>query len=143
MALTGRWDRILKIESEETQTIAITYPEDLSPDDSNYSKRGTVVDETFPIISFESDTFEDVYIMLNKYTVHNSIIPNEDGEDEKMSVVRFNYRVFENSQERLVDFNNPIHEGSEETRCDGIQNIAEHIYNFLKTTNGFTNLIDA
>ena len=143
MALTGRWDRIELIDTDETQTIAITYPEDLSADDPNYSKRGTVVDEELPVQSYETTIFEDVYLMVNKFTVYNSIGPDTNGEDTKLSVVRFNYRVFVNPEERLVDYNNPIHEGSLETRCEGVENHSAHIYNFLKTNPGFTNLIDA
>ena len=143
MALTGRWDRIERIDSDETQLITITYPLELSEDDPNYSKRGTSVEEEVSIGAYETTTFEDVYIMINQFTVFNSTGPDENGEDSKLSRATYKYRVFENSEERVVDFNNPFHEGTGEVNVAGAVSHIEFLYNHLKTLPGFTNLIDA
>ena len=141
MALVGNIKIYDSVQSDdETQTIQITYPENLDKDDPKYDYRGMTVNEEIPLINETETLYENVYVHI--HSVNFWKIYDSEG---KQDLVNINYKVFESKQAREE---NP-HEFILEDHLIGQKldfnidtNQMQKCYEYVKNIRGFEELIN-
>lgn len=120
MALFGTFKTFREVEDWDNTTLEErTYPEDLSPDDPNYEKRGTTETVEVPAIVKEVvDTYENVYALIRIIAIHTSdcdyiddlsTLPQTDEERQSKQYycfVRFN--LYESEEARKQSFSQTV-----------------------------------
>ena len=96
MALVGNIKLYDSVQSDdETQTIQITYPENLDKDDPKYDYRGMTVNEEIPLINETETLYENVYVHI-----HSVNFWKQYTEEGKKDLVNINYRVYDSKASR-------------------------------------------
>ena len=141
MALVGNIKLYDSVQSDdETQTIQITYPENLDKDDPKYDYRGMTVNEEIPLINETETLYENVYVHI-----HSVNFWKQYTEEGKKDLVNINYRVYDSKASR--DKNPDLfiledHLIAQELDFNIDKNQMEKSYDYIKNIRGFEQLVN-
>jgi hypothetical protein len=143
MALQGNYTHyIYESHPTETETISIAYPADLSENEPNYDKRGTTEDIIQLKLVEVATVHENCTIGLR--TVNAYVIANDD-QGNKVVSLSYNFRVYNNSQEKQNFFNEDFdaeYYGETSVDLNENTNLWEFCYNQIKSSKGGSELIN-
>lgn len=140
MALTGTWVKYSQIaDPDNNVTQSITYPIDLLEDDPNYEKRGTTEEIVIPGVEEVTEEFENVYVIVTAASHWRNW---EDNSNEWE--LNFVYSIYNSLEERNENLNSFIHQDSHIGEVADLSlSTLENAYTFLKSVQGFKNLVNA
>ncbi len=99
MALVGDLIKYDITQSEtETETISITYPDNLTLNDPNYDLRGKTIESEVPKNIETEQIYNNVYVVVHSINSWKQKI----GVENK-TLMNINYRVYESEDTRLND----------------------------------------
>lgn len=145
MALTGNYTHFTYVESDQTDEVTVTYPDNLPIEDPNYDKKGTTETISVPRIIEQENLYENIYLIVRAASLHQRV-----GADQvKINYVSMLVSIYNDLDHKTNDFLNEVyHDVIDEviddlTELNASDNIMSFCYNLLKTKPGFENLIDA
>ena len=143
MALVGKWTKIEQVASEtETQLVTIQHPskEIMGADHPDIDKAGTTEEVEVPVVETLETIFENAYVVVHSINSWKHI----QGEETK-PLFNITYRVYETKENRTNDYENYILQDyivGQEVNYSIEKNEVEQAYDFVKTVQGFEELIN-
>ena len=137
MALIGKWTKIELSETNETVQEVITYPI-LEEDHELFEKSGTTEVIEVPKMETIETVYDSVYVVIhsiNSWKSYNGV--------ETMTLFNICYRVYNNQQDRLNDYDSFIYEDhlvGKDLKYDSKE--IEQAYKLVNNVQGFEELIN-
>lgn len=139
MALVGNIVVYNSVLSEnETQTIEVTYPDNLDENDPKYDLRGMTVNEEVPLINTTETLHENVYVHIHSVNFWKQYM-----ETGKKDLVNINYRVYASKSDRDENPDSFIIEDhliGKELDFSVDKNQMEKSYDYVRSIMGFEQL---
>jgi hypothetical protein len=139
MALVGDLIKYDVIQSEtETETISITYPDNLPLNDPDYDLRGKTIDSEVPKNIETQQIYSNVYVVVHSINSWKQKIGSEN-----KTLMNINYRVYESKDNRLNDTEMFIFEDhlvAQDVDYSLGKNEIQQSYDLVKNIRGFEQL---
>ena len=141
MALIGDCKTFSSYESDtETQTITVSYPENIPEGSEVYEKRGTEEEVVVPLLIEEETLHTNVYVIVHSINSWKSF-----NGSEKITLMNICYRAYDSKESRESNYDSYIFEdhliGQSMYYTDNISEI-EHAYKLVNTTKGLDLLVN-
>jgi hypothetical protein len=137
MALVGKWTKIEKVQTNETVQEVISYPI-FEEGHHLFDKSGTTETVEVPKMETIETVYDNVYVVVHSINSWKSY-----GGVETMTLFNICFRVYNNQQDRLTDYDSFIYEDhlvGKELKYDTKE--IEQAYALVNNVQGFEELVN-